>query len=465
MLLAAFGVLLASGSPLVAQTNLLVNPGFEDGGGSFSGWFVAADGAEISTAAGDNIMRTGLAAAKMYGEFTQCPGNPQFDVGVVGQYFTPTVGKIYEFNGYSFVSSADTMPGDFTTACASNRMIAKIVFFDAVEGGNEIQSNEVIIGNFATPHDEWIPFSVSAPAPAGALRVEALLIFLQPACDEGAVFVDDTELFELDPPAPPANLLANPSFDADLTGWVTFANVYYDGRNWARRTAPGAAKLYGAFGAPGDASGMYQAFAATSGTEYKMEIYSMTTCVESPLTGLNDNFATAKIVFLDAGEAEVGFAEVVIADSAMALGTWTHYSVSGTAPEGTVSVRSYILFIQPTSMGGAIWVDDVAFYEVEITADTPEPLNFELSQNVPNPFNPMTRIDFHLKSADNVKLEVYDVAGRHISTLHRGHLEAGPHSVSWNGRADNGTTAASGVYWYVLETSTGMESKRMVLLR
>ncbi len=463
--LAALAAALIAGAPLAAQTNLLVNPGFEDAGGSFNGWFVAADGAEISTEAGDNIMRTGLAAAKMYGEFTTCPGNPQFDVGVVGQYFTPVAGKIYQFNGYSFVSSADTMPGDIGTACASNRMIAKVVFFDAVTEGNEIQSNEIIIGNFATPHDEWHAFSVEAPCPAGALRVEALLIFLQPACDEGAVFVDDTEFFELDPPAPPANLLVNPSFDTDLIGWTVFANASYDGRFWARRTATGAAKLYGAFGAPGDASGMYQVFSATEGDEYQLDVYTMTTCMESPLTGYNDNFATAKIVFLDAGEVEVGFAETVIADSSMALGTWTFHSVSGVAPTGTASVRPYILFIQPTSMGGAIWVDDVSFHVPVGTGDVPEAKNFKLRQNVPNPFNPLTRIDFHLERADNVELDVYDVTGRHISTLHQGHLEAGPHSVNWNGRADNGTSAASGVYWYVLKTSTGMESRKMVLLR
>ena len=462
--IAFLAVALIVSAPLAAQTNLLVNPGFEDAGGSFNGWFVSADGAEISTSAGDNIIRTGLAAAKMYGEFSNCPGNPQFDVGVVGQYFTPTAGKIYQFDGYSYVSSADPMPGDISTACASNRMIAKIVFFDAVTEGNEIQSNEVIIGNFATVVDQWNAFSVSAPCPAGALRVEALLIFLQPACDEGAVFVDDTELFELDPPTPPTNKLVNPSFDTDLIGWTTFGNAIYDGRSWAHRTAPGAAKLYGPFGAPGDASGMYQSFAATEGNKYQLDIYTMTTCVETPLTGFNDNFATVKLVFLDAGDAEIDFEEIVIADSTMALGTWTLHSVSGVAPTGTASVRPYILFMQPT-MGGAIFVDDVMFYEPFATSDVPEASNFTLHQNVPNPFNPVTRIDFHLEHADNVELEVYDVAGRHISTLHSGHMEAGPHSASWNGRADNGTSVASGIYWYMLKTSTGMESRKMVLLR
>jgi hypothetical protein len=463
MFIALLAVLLAGSTPLVAQTNLLANPGFEELGGSYDGWFTFGEGVQLSLPDGDNIIRTGVAAAKIYGEFTTCPGNPQFDIGGFGQAFTPTAGMDYELSGYTFISIEDSLYG--TDVCTSNRLLAKIVFFDAVEGGNEIQSNEVIIGNFDTPIDEWIPFIVSAPAPVGALRVEALFLFLQPACDEGAVFVDDVTFYELTPPAPPTNLLTNPSFDSDLSGWTTFSNVYYDGRYWARRTAPGSAKLYGPFSVPGDAAGMYQEFTADPGTEYQLDVYSMSTCMESPLTGSNDNYAAAKIVFLDAGEAEVGSNEVTIGDSSMALGTWTLHTVTATAPEGTASVRSYILFIQPTSMGGAVWVDDVSFHEAVATGDTPEPRNVDLHQNVPNPFNPVTRIDFNLKFEDTVDLGVYDVAGRRIATLLRGPVGAGLHHVTWDGRSDNGVPAASGVYWYVLQTSAERMSRRMVLLR
>ncbi len=463
MFIAVLAVLLAGSTPLAAQTNLLVNPGFEELGGSYEGWFTFNDHVELSTPAGDDIYRTGIAAAKIYGGFTTCPGNPTFDDCGFGQFFTPTPGAIYRLSGYSFISPEDTMPG--TVICESNRCLAKIAFFDAVEGGNEIQSNEVIIGNFDTPLDQWNYFELTAPAPDGALRVEALIVFLQPACDEGAVYVDDMVFQELSPPIPPANMLVNPSFDSDLSGWTVFDHVYYEGRYWGRRTEPGAAKLYGPFTTPGAASGMYQEFPATEGTKFRLETYSMTTCWESPLTGENDNLAFARIVFLDDGLVEIGSADVTIGDSAMAIGTWTQHTVTARAPVGTAFVRPYILFIQPTSMGGAIWVDDVMFYNVSLTGDTPEPRNVELRQNVPNPFNPVTRIDFNLKFEDMVDLAVYDVAGRRIATLVSGRLGEGVHHVTWDGKADNGTPAASGVYWYMLRTSTERVSRSMVLLR
>jgi flagellar hook assembly protein FlgD len=86
-------------------------------------------------------------------------------------------------------------------------------------------------------------------------------------------------------------------------------------------------------------------------------------------------------------------------------------------------------------------------------------------QNVPNPFNPSTRISFDLESRENVTISVYDVKGRRVNTLLQGTLEAGPHSVDWDGTSAEGTRVSSGVYLYVLRTSTETISRRMVLLK
>jgi hypothetical protein len=52
-----------------------------------------------------------------------------------------------------------------------------------------------------------------------------------------------------------------------------------------------------------------------------------------------------------------------------------------------------------------------------------------------------------------------------VANLFSGHLDEGSHEVTWNGKTSNGAAAATGVYLYVLKTETGMDSKRMVLLR
>lgn len=460
----AFVMALAVGSPASAVVNLLTNPGFETAGGSYTGWTTFGTNVQLSLPGGDNIIRTGAAASKIFGGFLLCPGPGAFNVSGCYQGFAPAAGTVYEFSGYSYVSSADPIPG--TNTCASNRMIAKIVFFNAPVGGAEIASNEVVIGDFDTATNQWIQFSVSAPAPAAAQRVEALLLYLQPACDGGAVYTDDLSFGAL--PASPAvtNLLVNPNFTSNLTGWTTFGNVYYDGRSWAARSPSGGAKLYSTFN-PLFNSGMYQEFAATPGSTWEFDLHAMTTCVETPILGANTNYVLARIVFLDAGLSEIGYSEDVILDNTAPLGTWKKRAViASTAPANTAWVRPYVLFISPNSENGAAWIDDAYFGGLVPTSvgDTPAPVALTVRSNVPNPFGQSTRIDFDLARGDNVDVSVYDVAGRRVATLSSGRREAGAHSVSWNGRATSGASAPSGVYWCVLKTSAEQRSLRMVLL-
>jgi hypothetical protein len=178
--------------------------------------------------------------------------------------------------------------------------------------------------------------------------------------------------------------------------------------------------------------------------------------------------ALARIVFRDNGGADIGGADVIIGDNSTPLGTWTLYEVTATAPAGTDSVDAYILFTQcPFLEGGAIFVDDVAFAEDVATGigDTPGKSSANLHQNVPNPFNPTTHISFDLARDEIVEIEVYDVAGRLVNTLYNGRPGIGRHSVTWDGTTAEGTAASSGVYLYVLRTSTETISRRMVLLK
>ena len=88
-----------------------------------------------------------------------------------------------------------------------------------------------------------------------------------------------------------------------------------------------------------------------------------------------------------------------------------------------------------------------------------------LFQNHPNPFNPMTRIDFSLEKDGHVELAVYDRAGRLVDQLLNEDLGAGKHHVTWNGIDRRGNAVVAGVYQYVLKTPSGQISKRMTLVK
>ncbi|MEW5795172.1 MAG: T9SS type A sorting domain-containing protein [Candidatus Zixiibacteriota bacterium] len=88
------------------------------------------------------------------------------------------------------------------------------------------------------------------------------------------------------------------------------------------------------------------------------------------------------------------------------------------------------------------------------------PTEYSLSQNYPNPFNPITEIDFALPRASNVKLEIFNIMGQRVASLIDKHLEAGTHTVIWDG-----SHVASGVYFYRIEASDFVETKKMLLLK
>ncbi|MDP2172582.1 MAG: T9SS type A sorting domain-containing protein [Candidatus Cloacimonadaceae bacterium] len=90
----------------------------------------------------------------------------------------------------------------------------------------------------------------------------------------------------------------------------------------------------------------------------------------------------------------------------------------------------------------------------------------QLYQNYPNPFNPVTTIAFDLVKADTASLKIYNLKGQLVKTLLKDStLNAGNHSILWDGLDEQGRKAASGIYLYRLSTSTQLITKKMVLAK
>ena len=88
-----------------------------------------------------------------------------------------------------------------------------------------------------------------------------------------------------------------------------------------------------------------------------------------------------------------------------------------------------------------------------------------LEQNVPNPFNPSTRIEFTLLRAGRATLRVYAATGRLVKTLVDRDLPAGRQGATWDGLDDRHQRVATGVYFYQLRSGTIEETRNMVLLK
>jgi hypothetical protein len=89
----------------------------------------------------------------------------------------------------------------------------------------------------------------------------------------------------------------------------------------------------------------------------------------------------------------------------------------------------------------------------------------ELFQNVPNPFNPSTRIPFYLPASERVTLTIFGADGTRVRTLLDGVEPPGLGEVRWDGRDENGNAVSSGVYFCCLWVDERLLTRKMVVVR
>lgn len=88
------------------------------------------------------------------------------------------------------------------------------------------------------------------------------------------------------------------------------------------------------------------------------------------------------------------------------------------------------------------------------------PQEFALAQNYPNPFNMSTLISYELTNEAEVKLDIYDILGRKVTTLVDELQLAGAHNITWNAK-----DVVSGVYFYKIQIDDYTDTKRMLFIK
>ena len=88
------------------------------------------------------------------------------------------------------------------------------------------------------------------------------------------------------------------------------------------------------------------------------------------------------------------------------------------------------------------------------------PKEYSLSQNYPDPFNPVTKIDFAIPKEGTVKIKIFDILGKEVATLMNEIKQPGYYSVNFDG-----TKFSSGVYFYKLESGKFSEIKKFMLIK
>jgi hypothetical protein len=118
------------------------------------------------------------------------------------------------------------------------------------------------------------------------------------------------------------------------------------------------------------------------------------------------------------------------------------------------------------------WLGDLYYMNYEnpaknvlVSKDDNVVRKFELAQNYPNPFNPTTVISFEIPKSEQVKINIYNLKGELVKTLLDAKKESGSYEVYWDGTDALGKVVASGLYFYRLESSSFIKTKKMSLLK
>ncbi|MBU0561803.1 MAG: T9SS type A sorting domain-containing protein [Bacteroidetes bacterium] len=91
--------------------------------------------------------------------------------------------------------------------------------------------------------------------------------------------------------------------------------------------------------------------------------------------------------------------------------------------------------------------------------------SFKLHQNYPNPFNPNTTIEYTIPSFGQVEINIFDIQGGVVRSLEKSQKHPGNHIVIWDGRNNNGTSVASGIYFCHVQYNGKMLTKKLALIK
>ena len=93
------------------------------------------------------------------------------------------------------------------------------------------------------------------------------------------------------------------------------------------------------------------------------------------------------------------------------------------------------------------------------------PYEFSLGLSYPNPFNPVTNINYTIPKLSNLKINIYDITGRLVWNQIMQDKNAGNYNFSWNGKSSSGKNLAAGTYIIEMKSESFRQTRKMVLLK
>jgi len=186
------------------------------------------------------------------------------------------------------------------------------------------------------------------------------------------------------------------------------------------------------------------------------------------MQNLPATYSAHDVYFANPRKGWIGFGQNICATSNGGV-NWGMQSIPGTVPTSsklffldslTGWTTAYLYTLAHTTDGGGI-INQISNSNEQLSKD------YLLYQNYPNPFNPSTRIKYKVESTKQIKLIVFDILGKEITTLVNQKQKPGEYEVTFNATL-HGTTSPlpSGVYYYVLYADgVRVDAKKMLMIK
>jgi hypothetical protein len=127
------------------------------------------------------------------------------------------------------------------------------------------------------------------------------------------------------------------------------------------------------------------------------------------------------------------------------------------------SAGFYVLQFSDTHGNESVFSNEVSVVPTDTSAIAPA--RTAINNVYPNPFNPSATISFSLADAGPVRIDVFAVDGRFVSTVLDEYRGVGDFDVRWNGTDLRGTRLANGPYWLRLQGSGQTDTHKVILAK
>ena len=200
----------------------------------------------------------------------------------------------------------------------------------------------------------------------------------------------------------------------------------------------------------------------------------------NPYPDTEPSFNTASVTVVGSGDSSYS----VSIPAQDAANTYSSFLLYVTTPDAPVTITNVDVEMSRLSSGNgrlvfqvgndciprnqhvtvqSWWVNTA---NVEVDSDESLiPKEFALYENYPNPFNPTTQIAVDLPEAATTDITVWNIMGQKVATLYSGDLNAGHHTLNFDGRDNNGNQLSSGMYLYRVTAGKYNATKKMTLMK